>query len=58
MGNGAGSTDILISWVYKLTTGGSPQYNISAAITLIISAFVIVISLIIFKRSSAFEMED
>ena len=58
VGNGAGSTDILISWVYKLTTGGSPQYNISAAITLIISAFVIVISLIIFKRSSAFEMED
>ena len=58
VGNGAGSTDILISWVYKLTTGQSPQYNISAAITLIISAIVIVISLIIFKRSSAFEMED
>ncbi len=58
VGNNAGSTDILISWVYKLTTGQAPQYNVSAAITLIISAIVIVISLIIFSRSNAFEMED
>lgn len=58
VGNNAGSTDILISWVYKLTTGQSPQYNVSAAITLIISAIVITISLIIFSRSKAFEMED
>lgn len=58
VGNNAGSTDILISWVYKLTTGQSPQYNVSAAITLIISAIVIVISLVIFSRSNAFEMED
>lgn len=58
VGNNAGSTDILISWVYKLTTGQSPQYNVSSAITLIISAIVIVISLVIFSRSNAFEMED
>lgn len=58
VGNNAGSTDILISWVYKLTTGQSPQYNVSAAITLIISAIVIGISLVIFSRSKAFEMED
>lgn len=58
VGNNAGSTDILISWVYKLTTGQSPQYNVSSAVTLIISAIVIVISLIIFSRSNAFEMED
>lgn len=58
VGNNAGTTDILISWVYKLTTGQSPQYNVSAAITLIISVIVIVISLIIFNRSGSFEMED
>lgn len=58
VGNGAGSTDILISWVYKLTTGQSPQYNVSAAVTLIISAVVIVISMMIFSRSKAFQMED
>lgn len=58
VGSGAGSTDILISWIYKLTTGTSPQYNISAAVTLIISAIVITISMIIFSRTRAFEMED
>ncbi len=58
VGNNAGTTDILISWVYKLTTGQSPQYNVSSAITIIISAIVIVISLIIFKSTNAFEMED
>ena len=58
VGNNAGTTDILISWVYKLTTGQSPQYNVSSAITIIISTIVIVISLIIFKYTNAFEMED
>nr|WP_276526235.1 MULTISPECIES: sugar ABC transporter permease [Enterococcus] len=58
LGNNAGSTDILISWIYKLTTGGSPQYAIASAITLIISAIVITISLIAFKRTNAFNMED
>ncbi|MBT1022824.1 ABC transporter permease subunit, partial [Enterococcus faecium] len=37
VGGGAGSTDILISWIYKLTTGTSPQYSMASAITLIIS---------------------
>lgn len=58
VGGGAGSTDILISWIYKLTTGTSPQYSMAAAITLIISAVVITVSLIIFKKTNAFNMED
>lgn len=58
LGANAGSTDILISWIYKLTTGGSPQYSIASAITLIISAVVITISLIVFRRTNAFSMED
>jgi arabinogalactan oligomer/maltooligosaccharide transport system permease protein len=58
VGSGAGSTDILISWIYKLTTGTSPQYNISAAVTLIISAIVITISMFIFSKTRAFEMGD
>ena len=37
VGGGAGSTDILISWIYRLTTGTSPQYSMAAAVTLIIS---------------------
>lgn len=58
LGNNAGNSDILISWIYKLTTGGSPQYSVAAAITLMISAIVIGISLIVFKRTNAFNMED
>lgn len=58
LGGGAGSTDILISWIYKLTTGGSPQYSIASAITLIISCIVIAVSLFVFKRTNAFSMED
>ncbi|KAF1305320.1 sugar ABC transporter permease [Enterococcus saccharolyticus] len=58
LGNNAGNSDILISWIYKLTTGGSPQYSVAAAITLMISAIVIGISMIVFKRTNAFNMED
>lgn len=58
IGAGAGSTDILISWIYKLTTGTSPQYSVASAVTLFISLFIIGISLIVFKKTKAFEMED
>jgi arabinogalactan oligomer/maltooligosaccharide transport system permease protein len=58
VGGGAGSTDILISWIYKLTTGTSPQYSMASAITLIISAIVICVSLLVFKKTNAFNMED
>ncbi|RKQ28197.1 sugar ABC transporter permease [Oceanobacillus halophilus] len=58
IGAGAGSTDILISWIFKLTTGTSPQYSMAAAVTLFISIFVIVIAFLVFKKTKAFEMED
>ncbi|GGE23334.1 sugar ABC transporter permease [Streptococcus himalayensis] len=58
VGGGAGSTDILISWIYRLTTGTAPQYSMAAAVTLIISLIVISISMIAFKKLHAFEMED
>lgn len=53
-----GLTDILISWIYKLTTGTSPQYSVAAAVTLLISFIVIGISLIAFKKSNAFGNEE
>ncbi|WP_268873192.1 sugar ABC transporter permease [Enterococcus timonensis] len=58
VGGGAGSTDILISWIYKLTTGTSPQYSMASAVTLIISIIVISISLLVFKKTNAFNLED
>lgn len=56
VGGGAGSTDILISWIYRLTTGAAPQYSMAAAVTLIISLIVISISMIAFKKLHAFDM--
>lgn len=58
VGGGAGATDILISWIYKLTTGTSPQFSVAAALTLIISLIVITVSLIVFKKTNAFNMEE
>ena len=58
VGGNAGSTDILISWIYKLTTNTSPQYSMAAAVTLIISVIVISISMVAFKKLHAFDMED
>ena len=58
VGGGAGGTDILISWIYKLTTGQSPQYSIAAAVTLLISVIVIGISLVVFKKSNSFDLGD
>lgn len=58
VGGGAGATDILISWIYKLTTGTSPQFSVAAALTLIISLIVITVSLIVFKKTNAFNIEE
>lgn len=58
VGGGAGSTDILISWIYKLTTQNAPQFSIAAAVTIVISTIVIAISLITFKKFNAFNMEE
>ncbi|HFI0302498.1 TPA: ABC transporter permease subunit [Streptococcus suis] len=58
VGGGAGSTDILISWIYKLTTQNAPQFSIAAAVTLVISFIVISVSLITFKKFNAFNMEE
>lgn len=56
VGGGAGATDILISWIFKLTSGTSPQFSLAAALTLIVSFLVISVSLIVFKKSNAFDM--
>ncbi|RYL95614.1 sugar ABC transporter permease [Sporolactobacillus sp. THM7-4] len=58
VGGGAGATDILISWIYKLTTGTSPQYQLASAVTIVISIIVIGISLFAFKKTHAFSNEE
>jgi arabinogalactan oligomer/maltooligosaccharide transport system permease protein len=52
----AGDTDILVSWLYKLTLEQN-QYHIAAVISLIIFLVISMISLYSFVRSSSFRNE-
>ncbi len=56
-GQKAGGTDILISWIYNLTMT-SQQYGIAAAVTMIMSAFVIAVAVWQFRRTKSFQEED
>ncbi|AZB42319.1 sugar ABC transporter permease [Bacillus sp. FJAT-42376] len=53
----AGSTDILISWIYRLTMS-SAQYSKAAAITLMLSTIVIIVAIWQFRRTKSFQEED
>jgi len=53
-GSNAGGTDILVSWIYKLTMQ-SGQYALAAALTILLSIFVIGIALWQFRRTNAFK---
>jgi arabinogalactan oligomer/maltooligosaccharide transport system permease protein len=57
-GQTAGGTDILISWIYKLSLGANPQYGLAAAITLILSFFIMTLAVIQFRRTKSFKDED
>lgn len=50
----AGGTDILVSWIYKLTMQ-SGQYALAAALTLLLSVFVIGIAIWQFRRTNSFK---
>ncbi|WP_080832230.1 carbohydrate ABC transporter permease [Cohnella massiliensis] len=55
-GQTAGGTDILISWVYKLTFTNN-NYSMAAAISLIIGLVVIAFAFFQFRRSKSFKEE-
>lgn len=53
---GVGSTDILISFVYKIAfAGGTNDYGLAAALSILIFVMVAVVSLLTFRRSKAIE---
>ncbi|WP_240050956.1 carbohydrate ABC transporter permease [Metabacillus litoralis] len=56
-GHNAGGTDILISWIYSLTMT-SAEYSKAAAITLLLSIFVITIAIWQFRKTKSFQEED
>src|SRR5699024_10828850 len=56
-GSTAGGTDILVSWIYKLTMQNRP-YALAAALTILLSIFVVGIALWQFKRTNSFKEES
>ncbi len=56
-GQNAGGTDILISWIYRLTMS-SAQYSKAATLTMLLSIIVITVAIWQFKRTKSFQEED
>lgn len=54
----AQSTDLLVTWLYRLTTDANPQYNVASVIGIVIFVISAVLSLITFNRSSASKNEE
>ena len=56
-GTQAQSTDLLVTWLYRLTTDQNPKYNIASVIGIVIFVISAVLSLITFNRTSAAKNE-
>ena len=54
----AKETDLLINWLYSLTTGDRSRYNISSALGLFIFLICAFFSLIMYSRLGAVQRED
>ena len=57
-GTQAQSTDLLVTWLYRLTTDKNPQYNVASVIGIIIFAISATASLIVYGKSSASRAEE
>ena len=55
-GQNAGSTDILISWIYKLTFDTN-NYSMAATVSLIIGVLISLFAIFQFRRTSSFKEE-
>ncbi|MCX8131330.1 MAG: sugar ABC transporter permease [Clostridia bacterium] len=53
----AGGTDILLSWIYKLTLDNN-KYNLASVVSILIFILIAVISIINFRRTKSFKEED
>lgn len=57
VGQNAGGTDILISWIYRLTMT-SAQYSKAATLTMLLSIIVITVAIWQFRKTKSFQEED
>jgi arabinogalactan oligomer/maltooligosaccharide transport system permease protein len=56
--SGVGKTDLLITWIYKLTTNASYDYGIASVLGILVFAVVAFISLLFYNNSSAVKDEE
>ncbi len=56
-GTQAQSTDLLVTWLYRLTTDQNPKYNVASVIGIVIFVISAVLSLITYNRTSAAKNE-
>lgn len=52
---GAGSTDLLVTWLYNLTFGQEQRYNASAVLGILIFIISATVSLIAYRHTNAFK---
>ena len=52
-GTKAQSTDLLVTWLYRLTTDQNPRYNVASVIGIVIFVISAVMALIAYNRSSS-----
>ncbi len=57
-GTQAQSTDLLVTWLYRLTTDRSPRYNVASVIGIVIFLISAIAALITFNRSASTKREE
>ncbi len=57
-GSKAQATDLLVTWLYRLTTDVNPQYNLASVIGIVIFIISAALSLITFNRSKSNKNEE
>ena len=57
-GSQAQSTDLLVTWLYRLTVDQNPKYNVASVIGIVIFVICATLSLITFNRTSAARGEE
>ena len=57
-GSQAQSTDLLVTWLYRLTTAQNPRYNVASVIGIVIFVICAVGALVTFNRSSSAKREE
>ncbi len=56
-GSQAQSTDLLVTWLYRLTTDQNPKYNVASVIGIVIFVISAVLSLITYNKAAATKNE-